>query len=224
MFCQSRVCSSNKSPGFLPRMRSGISQHGQFSVAKSWNKGLKMRKKSTLYFRSVREPGSSIMRRKPVRRDRRSGISTFPVMFPPLQISVRQMQRENSQQALPRSWLFIFLGPHSERYYFYMWTAPGGKDSVLFDLMQRCEETSLSLTQKRVGKTPLTLECWSNSICNCRYFTFILPATVMTARLLFHSSGPSLIIKPYVNVSQSKKEGSHQSCSLYSGQANSPVA
>lgn len=121
----------------------------------------------------------------PVRRDRRSGISTFPVMFPPLQISVRQMQRENSQQALPRCWLFLFLGPHSERYYFYMGTAPGGKNSVLFDLMQWGEETSLSLTQKRVGKTPVTLECWFISICDSWYFTFIPPVTVTTARLCF---------------------------------------
>lgn len=159
---------------------------------------------------------------KPVRRDRRSGISTFPVMFPPLQISVRQMQRENSQQALPRSWLFIFLGPHSERYYFYMWRAPGGKNSVLFDLMQQGGETSLSLSLT-VENTPVTLKCWSNSICTCWYFTLILPVTILTARLLFHSSGPSLIIKPYVNISQRKTGGGHKSCSLYS-QANSPVA
>lgn len=44
---------------------------------------------------------------KPSWRDERSGISTFPVMFP--QISERQMQRENSQWAPPHSGLFHFI-------------------------------------------------------------------------------------------------------------------
>lgn len=57
---------------------------------------------------------------KPSWRDERSGISTFPVMFPLLQISVRQMRRENLQRVLPHSGLFYFHTLKSITLYFYM--------------------------------------------------------------------------------------------------------
>lgn len=54
---------------------------------------------------------------KPSCRDERSGISTFPVMFPLLQISVRQMRRETIEWwggGIKRLWNFcqnsVFCG------------------------------------------------------------------------------------------------------------------